>query len=62
MQEGMDDTPDSKKMDELCCRLRSLAQDCLGKHLYDSAAFFAEKLVTLSGNKTDVFLQAQVCF
>lgn len=57
---GMDHPPESKSIDELCGRLRALAQDCLGKHMYDSAAFFAEKLVALAGNKTDIFLQAQV--
>ncbi len=47
--------------DELCERLRSLVQDCIAKHLYSSAVFYADKLVTLSGHApADVFLLAQV--
>ena len=47
----------------LCCirRLRALVQDALAKHLTDSAAFFADKLVALSsGQPADVYLLAQV--
>lgn len=40
--------------------LRELVKDCLSKHMYDSAAFFADKLVTLSGHApADVWLLAQ---
>ncbi len=43
------------------CRLRALVQDALAKHLTDSAAFFADKLVALSGGQpADVYLLAQV--
>eukprot|EP00873_Tetraselmis_striata_P027901 jgi/Tetstr1/448165/TSEL_035456.t1 len=47
-----------------CEQLRSLAQDCLEKHIYSSAAFFADKLVTLSGGRQpgDVYLLAQTLF
>lgn len=42
-------------------RLRELVKDCLSKHMYDSAAFFADKLVTLSNNApADIWLLAQV--
>ena len=42
-------------------RLLSLVQDCLAKHLYSSASFFADKLVTLSGyDAAHVYLLAQV--
>ena len=42
-------------------KLLSLVQDCLAKHLYTSAAFFANKLVVLSGdNPCHVYLLAQV--
>ena len=34
-------------------RLRSIVQDSLGKHLYENAIFFADKLVTLSGGEPD---------
>eukprot|EP00232_Nephroselmis_pyriformis_P028431 CAMPEP_0182869414 /NCGR_PEP_ID=MMETSP0034_2-20130328/9926_1 /TAXON_ID=156128 /ORGANISM="Nephroselmis pyriformis, Strain CCMP717" /LENGTH=205 /DNA_ID=CAMNT_0025001873 /DNA_START=32 /DNA_END=645 /DNA_ORIENTATION=- len=41
-------------------RLRSIVQDCLGKHMYSSAIFFADKLVTMSeGAPADVYLLAQ---
>ncbi len=48
----------------LCvCRLRALVHDALAKHLTDSAAFFADKLVTLSGGApADMYLLAQACF
>lgn len=42
-------------------RLRGLVHDCLAKHMYDGAAFFADKLATLSDNPlADVYLMAQV--
>jgi anaphase-promoting complex subunit 6 len=46
-----------------CDQLRSLVQDCIEKHLYSSACFFADKLVTLSGGQEagDIYLLAQVC-
>lgn len=45
----------------LPCRLRALVQDALAKHLTDSAAFFADKLVALGGGQpADVYLLAQV--
>ena len=34
-------------------RLRAIVQDSLGKHLYENAIFFADKLVTLSNNEPD---------
>ena len=33
--------------------IRSIVQDSLGKHLYENAIFFADKLVTLSNNEPD---------
>lgn len=42
-------------------RLRSLVAESLNHHLYTSAAFYADKLVTLSnGAPQDVYLLAQV--
>jgi anaphase-promoting complex subunit 6 len=47
--------------EEHCVRLRSLVHDCLAKHMYEAAAFFADKLVTLSrGAQPDVYILAQV--
>ena len=46
---------------EHCVRLRALVHDCLAKHMYEAAAFFADKLVTLSsGSQPDVYILAQV--
>lgn len=46
--------------DEECEQLRALVQDCIEKHLYTSASFFADKLVTLSGSEPgDIYLLAQ---
>lgn len=42
-------------------KLRSVVRDCFGKHLYSSAIFFADKLVTVSGAAAaDMYLLAQV--
>eukprot|EP00775_Hariotina_reticulata_P001960 gene1960-2287_t len=43
--------------------LRSLVQDCVAKHLYATAEFYADKLVTLSDYAPgDVYLLAQTYF
>jgi hypothetical protein len=48
-------------MEEPCSRLRVLVQDCLSKHLYDSAIFYADKLTTMSNHAPrDAYLLAQV--
>jgi hypothetical protein len=42
-------------------QLRSLVQDCIAKHLYSTAVFYADKLVTLTQYAPgDVYLLAQV--
>ncbi|KAH9554615.1 hypothetical protein CY35_08G072400 [Sphagnum magellanicum] len=44
-------------------KLRAVVRDCLGKHLYSSAIFFADKLATLAGNATqDLYMQAQALY
>lgn len=53
------DTMHARKM--ACERLRALVQDCIAKHLYKGAVFFADKLLTLSDNSpSDLYLLAQV--
>ena len=48
-------------MEDLCNKLRTLVQDCLAKHLYDSAIFHADKLTTMSDQAPrDAYLLAQV--
>ena len=50
------DKPECTELDFL----RSIVQDSLGKHLYDNAIFFADKLVTLSeAAPDDVYRLAQ---
>lgn len=39
--------------------LRSVVQDSLGKHLYENAIFFADKLVSLSKSPDDVYRLVQ---
>ncbi|KAF6256091.1 hypothetical protein COO60DRAFT_1471149 [Scenedesmus sp. NREL 46B-D3] len=44
-------------------QLRSLVQDCIAKHLYSTAVFYADKLVTLTQYAPgDVYLVAQTYF
>ena len=51
----------SDEAEQHCVRLRALVHDCLAKHMYEAAAFFADKLVTLSrGAQPDVYILAQV--
>ena len=51
----------SNQMEALCSKLRTLVQDCLAKHLYESAIFYADKLATMSNQAPrDVYLLAQV--
>ena len=48
-------------MDKLCTKMRCLVHDCLAKHLYDSAIFYADKLVTMSRSAdADVYTLAEV--
>ena len=48
-------------VEQQCVRLRSLVQACLAKHMYDSAAFYADKLITLSRQApADIYMLAQV--
>ncbi|KAK9828405.1 hypothetical protein WJX81_004996 [Elliptochloris bilobata] len=47
----------------LCQDLRFLVHDCLAKHMYESAAFYADKLVTVSdGAPGDVYVLAQALY
>jgi hypothetical protein len=42
-------------------QLRCLVQDCIAKHLYSTAVFYADKLVTMTEYAPgDVYLLAQV--
>ncbi|XP_020593045.1 anaphase-promoting complex subunit 6 [Phalaenopsis equestris] len=43
-------------------RLRGLVRDCLSKHLYSSAIFFADKVAEASSDPADIYMQAQALF
>ena len=44
-------------------KLRATVRDCLSKHMYSSAIFFADKLVTMAVNSTqDLYMHAQALF
>lgn len=44
-----------------CQQLQMLVHDALAKHMYESAVFFADKLVSMLGNSPlDVYTLAQV--
>ncbi|CAL1408150.1 unnamed protein product [Linum trigynum] len=43
-------------------KLRGLVRDCLSKHLYSSAIFFADKVAALTNDPADIYMQAQALF
>jgi anaphase-promoting complex subunit 6 len=49
--------------EEAIVTLRKLAQDCLGKHMYEAAIFYGDKLIALTnGSEKDVYLLANAYF
>ena len=47
----------SMDVQQLLHRLNALVTDCIGKHLYASAVFYADKLMTLADNHPDTVHQ-----
>lgn len=43
-------------------KLRGVVRDCVSKHLYSSAIFFADKVAGLTNDPADVYMQAQSLF
>ncbi|KAG9447859.1 hypothetical protein H6P81_013987 [Aristolochia fimbriata] len=43
-------------------RLRGVVRDCVNKHLYSSAIFFADKVAGLTSDPADIYMQAQALF
>lgn len=43
-------------------RLRGVVRDCVSKHLYSSAIFFADKVAAFTGDPADIYMQAQALF
>lgn len=43
-------------------KLRGVVRDCVSKHLYSSAIFFADKVAALTNDPADIYMQAQALF
>ncbi|KAK1321426.1 Anaphase-promoting complex subunit 6 [Acorus calamus] len=43
-------------------KLRGVVRDCVSKHLYSSAIFFADKVAALTSDPTDIYMLAQALF
>ncbi|KAJ4839208.1 Cell division cycle protein 16 [Turnera subulata] len=43
-------------------KLRGVVRDCVSKHLYSSAIFFADKVAALTADPADIYMQAQALF
>ncbi|TYH86611.1 hypothetical protein ES332_D01G056300v1 [Gossypium tomentosum] len=43
-------------------RLRGVVRDCVSKHLYSSAIFFADKVAAITNDPADIYMQAQALF
>ncbi|XP_023516531.1 anaphase-promoting complex subunit 6-like isoform X1 [Cucurbita pepo subsp. pepo] len=43
-------------------KLRGVVRDCVSKHLYSSAIFFADKVAAFTEDPADIYMQAQALF
>ncbi|EYU26316.1 hypothetical protein MIMGU_mgv1a004647mg [Erythranthe guttata] len=43
-------------------KLRVVVRDCVSKHLYSSAIFFADKVAALTSDPADIYMQAQALY
>lgn len=43
-------------------RLRGVVRDCVSKHLYSSAIFFADKVAAITSDPADIYMQAQALY
>ncbi|GMJ10107.1 anaphase promoting complex 6 [Hibiscus trionum] len=43
-------------------KLRGVIRDCVSKHLYSSAIFFADKVAAITKDPADIYMQAQALF
>lgn len=43
-------------------KIRGVVRDCVSKHLYSSAIFFADKVAALTNDPADIYMQAQALF
>lgn len=53
---------DQATVDGICSRLRQLVQESFQKHLYSTAVFYADKLVSLNGDPEDLYTLAECYF
>ncbi|CAK9134146.1 unnamed protein product [Ilex paraguariensis] len=54
---------DSQNMrEEEIEKLRGVVRDCVSKHLYSSAIFFADKVAAFTSDPADIYMQAQALF
>ncbi|XP_034679552.1 anaphase-promoting complex subunit 6 [Vitis riparia] len=51
-----------KMREEEIEKLRGVVRDCLSKHLYSSAIFFADKVAAFTSDPADIYMQAQALF
>lgn len=51
-----------KMMEEHIEKLRGVVRDCVSKHLYSSAIFFADKVAAFTSDPADIYMQAQALF
>ncbi|KAJ6845057.1 anaphase-promoting complex subunit 6 [Iris pallida] len=51
-----------REEEETVERLRGVVRDCLSKHLYSAAIFFADKVAASTSEPADVYMQAQALF
>nr|KAJ0197835.1 hypothetical protein LSAT_V11C700382240 [Lactuca sativa] len=49
-------------MEEHIEKLRGVVRDCVSKHLYSSAIFFADKVAAFTSDPADIYMQAQALF
>lgn len=49
-------------MEEEIEKLRGVVRDCVSKHLYSSAIFFADKVAAFTNDPADIYMQAQALF
>ena len=51
-----------KMREEQIEKLRGVVRDCVSKHLYSSAIFFADKVAAFTDDPADIYMQAQALF
>lgn len=55
-------SPTGRMREEEIEKLRGVVRDCVSKHLYSSAIFFADKVAAFTSDPADIYMQAQALF